>query len=75
METKDNFAPQGFDLPVDHYQDWLRLYKEYHNSLDNKDFFFSSNTLIESLKKYYELILTIDTNFIPISKICMELIK
>ena len=63
------FCSPGFDLPVGSLSRLIPgVFKEYHNSLDNKDF-FSSNTLIESLKKYYELILTIDTNFIPISKI------
>ena len=43
-------------------------YKEYHTSLDNEKL-ISYKTLMESIQKYVDLILTLERNFIPIAKI------
>ena len=37
-------------------------------SLDNEKF-ISFKTLIESIKKYFEIILTIENNFVPIARV------
>jgi aminopeptidase-like protein len=43
-------------------------YKEYHTSLDNEDL-INFDTIISTIKAYYEVLLTIESNFIPFGKI------
>ena len=43
-------------------------YKEYHTSLDNGDL-INFDTIISTIKAYYEVLLTIENNFIPFGKI------
>ena len=43
-------------------------FKEYHNSLDDEKF-INFKTIIESLKIYYNILLTLENNFIPVAKI------
>ena len=42
-------------------------YPEYHTSLDKN--IFSFKTLLETFKVYYEVLMTIENNFIPKAKI------
>ena len=49
-------------VPAEH------IFKEYHTSLDNPDK-ISFKTLMETIKIYYNVLLTIENNFIPIAKI------
>ena len=63
------FCSPGFNLPISlimrkMYGD----YKEYHTSLDNEKL-ISYKTLMESIQKYVDLILTLERNFTPIAKI------
>ena len=50
------------DLPDNH------KFKEYHTSLDDPKK-ISFKTIIETIKIYYDVLLTIENNFIPIGKI------
>ena len=50
------------NLPSEH------IFKEYHTSLDGPDK-ISFKTLIETIKIYYDVLLTIENNFTPIAKI------
>ena len=43
-------------------------FKEYHTSLDNEKF-INFNTIRESISIHYEILLTIENNFIPKAKI------
>ena len=63
------FCSPGFDMPVALVmRKMFGTYKEYHNSLDDEKF-INFKTIIESLKIYYNLLLTIENNFIPLAKI------
>ena len=73
------YCSPGFNLPVAlimrnmfHYFDGKKQnnkdFPEYHTSLDNKKI-FSFKTLKESLKVHYEILMTIENNFIPDAKI------
>jgi len=43
-------------------------YKEYHTSLDNEKF-ISFKTIEDTIKIYYEILLTIENNFIPYARV------
>ena len=43
-------------------------YPEYHTSLDNLNF-INVNTIIESINVYFNVLMSIENNFIPTSKI------
>ena len=70
------FCSPGFNLPIGSIMRNMYTrpneskmdFKEYHTSLDNENF-ISFKTIIESIKIYYETLLTIDNNFTPIGKI------
>ncbi len=74
------FCSPGFNLPMalimrNMYHNFNgkkntnnKDYPEYHTSLDNKNI-FSFKTLLETLKVYYEVLMTIENNFIPKAKI------
>ena len=70
------FCSPGFDLPIgllmrNMYgrQDGTPMdFPEYHTSLDNPDL-ISFKTMMESIKVYCEILLTIENNFLPIGKI------
>lgn len=70
------FCSPGFNLPIgsvmrDMYgrQDGSKMdFKEYHTSLDDEKF-ISFKTIIESIKIYYEILLTLERNFLPIGKV------
>ena len=69
------FCSPGFNLPIGSIMRNMYLkpdgsvdFKEYHTSLDDENF-ISFKTIIESIKIYYETLLTIENNFTPIGKI------
>ena len=70
------FCSPGFNLPIGSIMRNMytrpneseRGFKEYHTSLDDENF-ISFKTVIESIKIYYETLLTIENNFIPLGKI------
>lgn len=73
------YCSPGFNLPISlvmrkmykTYGDKINkkhFFKEYHTSLDNKKI-FSFSTLLESLRVYYEILMTIENNLILKSKI------
>ena len=43
-------------------------YKEYHTSLDDKKL-INFERIIETIKVYYEIFQTIETNFLPLGKV------
>ena len=46
----------------------IQDFPEYHTSLDNKKK-FSFKTLLESLRVYFEVLMTIENNFIPKARV------
>ena len=50
------------NLPSEH------VFQEYHTSLDGPDK-ISFKTLIETIKIYYDVLLTIENNFVPLGKV------
>jgi aminopeptidase-like protein len=73
------YCSPGFNLPVslimrNMYHNYTGATKikddfpEYHTSLDNKKK-FSFKTLLESLRVYFEVLMTIENNFIPKAKV------
>lgn len=63
------FCSPGFNMPIGLImRKMYGTFKEYHNSLDDENF-ISFKTIIESIKIYNQVLLTIDKNFIPIAKI------
>lgn len=73
------YCSPGFNLPISlvmrkmykSFGDELdknHFFKEYHTSLDNKKI-FSFSTLLESLRVYYEILMTIENNITLKSKI------
>ena len=44
------------------------IFQEYHTSLDDPDK-ISFKTLIETIKIYYDVLLTIENNFVPLGKV------
>lgn len=63
------FCSPGFNLPIGLLmRNMFGKFKEYHTSLDDKNF-ISYKTMIESIKTYLEVLLTIESNFTPIGKI------
>ncbi len=63
------FCSPGFNLPVCLVmRKMFTEFKEYHTSLDNEKF-INFNTIRESISIHYEILLTIENNFIPKAKI------
>ena len=70
------FCSPGFNLPIgllmrNMYgkQDGSKMdFPEYHTSLDNKSL-ISTKTIIESIKMYHDVLLTIEKNFYPLGKV------
>tara|TARA_B100000795_G_scaffold65500_1_gene44546 strand:- start:7910 stop:9241 length:1332 start_codon:yes stop_codon:yes gene_type:complete len=63
------FCSPGFNLPIGLLmRKMFGEYKEYHTSLDNGDL-INFDTIISTIKAYYEVLLTIENNFIPFGKI------
>ena len=63
------FCSPGFNLPVGLImRKMYGTFKEYHNSLDDENF-ISFKRIIETINIYYEVILSIEKNFTPISTI------
>ena len=73
------YCSPGFNLPIalimrnmyasfDGEKKIRKDFKEYHTSLDNKKI-FSFKILKETLKVYYEVLMTIENNFVPKAKI------
>ena len=70
------FCSPGFDLPIgllmrNMYgrQDGTPMdFPEYHTSLDDPNL-ISFKTIMESIKVYHEVLLTIENNFLPIGKV------
>ena len=63
------FCSPGFNLPIGLImRKMYGTFKEYHNSLDDENF-ISFKRIIETIKIYYEVILSIEKNFTPISTI------
>lgn len=63
------FCSPGFNLPIALVmRKMFGTFKEYHNSLDNEKF-ISFETIKQSIETYYDILMTIDNNFIPKAKI------
>jgi aminopeptidase-like protein len=63
------FCTPGFNMPIGLLmRKRFGGFKEYHTSLDNEKL-ISYDTLIESIKLYYEILLTIENNYTPQAKI------
>lgn len=63
------FCSPGFNLPIGLImRTRFDKFKEYHTSLDNKNF-ISIKTLIDSIKIYYQVLKTIEIDFKPLGKI------
>ena len=63
------FCSPGFNLPIGLImRKAYGKFKEYHTSLDNPKM-VSFKTIIETIKIYHEVLLTIENNFIPIGKV------
>ena len=76
------YCSPGFNLPVSSimrnmYHNYnksiqskkiIQDFPEYHTSLDNKKK-FSFKTLLESLRVYFEVLMTIENNFIPKARV------
>jgi len=59
------FCSPGFNLPIGSLMRTPYLkFNEYHTSADNLDF-VKSNALVDSLKKYLDVVYIIENNFIP----------
>ena len=63
------FCSPGFNLPIGLVmRKMFHEFKEYHNSLDNPNF-INFDTIIESLKIYLQIILTLENNFYPLGRV------
>ena len=63
------FCSPSFNMPIALVmRKMFGTFKEYHNSLDDEKF-INFKTVIESLKIYYNILLTLENNFIPVAKI------
>lgn len=63
------FCSPGFNMPICLVmRKMFTEFKEYHTSLDNEKF-INFNTIKESIKLHYEILLTLENNFIPKAKI------
>lgn len=63
------FCSPGFNLPIASImRKMFGKYKEYHTSLDNKKF-ISFDVIMDTIKLYYDVLLTIENNFIPYGKV------
>lgn len=63
------FCSPGFNLPIGLLmRKMFGQYKEYHTSLDDEKF-INFDRLIETIKVYYEIFQTLETNFLPLGKI------
>jgi len=63
------FCSPGFNLPIGSVmRKMYSEFKEYHNSLDNPNF-INFDTIIESLKIYLQIILTLENNFYPLGRV------
>lgn len=63
------FCSPGFNLPIGLImRKRFDKFKEYHTSLDNKNF-ISTKILIETINIYYQVLKTIENNFTPLAKI------
>ncbi len=63
------FCSPGFNLPIGLLmRKMYGTFNEYHNSLDDENF-ISFKRIIETIKIYYEVLLTIENNFTPIGRV------
>ena len=63
------FCSPGFNMPISLLmRKMFRTFKEYHTSLDNEKF-INFSTIEESIKIHYEVLLTLENNFVPKAKI------
>jgi len=63
------FCSPGFNLPIASVmRKMYGDYKEYHTSLDNEKF-ISFKTIEDTIKIYYEILLTIENNFVPYGRV------
>ena len=63
------FCSPGFNLPIASImRKMFGKYKEYHTSLDNKKF-ISFKIILDTIKLYHDVLLTIDNNFTPYGKV------
>jgi len=63
------FCSPGFNMPIALVmRKMFGTFKEYHNSLDDEKF-INFKTIIETLKIYYEILLTIENNFLPLGRV------
>jgi aminopeptidase-like protein len=63
------FCSPGFDLPIGLImRKTYGGFKEYHTSLDNEKL-INFDTIIQSIKVYYDVLLSIENNFTPLGKI------
>ena len=63
------FCSPGFDLPIASImRKMFGRYKEYHTSLDDKKF-ISFKVILDTIKLYHDVLLTIEKNFVPYAKI------
>jgi aminopeptidase-like protein len=63
------FCSPGFNLPIALVmRKMFGTFREYHNSLDNEKL-ISFETIKQSIETYYDILMTIDNNFIPKAKI------
>lgn len=63
------FCSPGFNLPIGLLmRKMYGQYKEYHTSLDDKKL-INFERIIETIKVYYEIFQTIETNFLPLGKV------
>ena len=63
------FCSPGFNMPIALImRKMYGSFKEYHTSLDNEKF-INFKTIIDTFKIYYQVLLTLENNFLPKAKI------
>ncbi len=63
------FCSPGFNMPIASImRKMYGEYKEYHTSLDNKSF-ISFKVILQTIKIYYDVLLTLENNFTPYGKV------
>jgi len=63
------FCSPGFNIPIALImRKMYGSFKEYHTSLDNEKF-INFKTIIDTFKIYYQVLLTLENNFLPKAKI------
>jgi len=63
------FCSPGFNMPIASImRKMFGEYKEYHTSLDNKKF-ISFKVILDTIKIYHEVLLTIESNFVPYGRV------